>query len=499
MDSDQTTDLKATGPSKLNIFDRLCELEAWTDKKLGVESDAVIRKLPEERTQVKWYQELTMACLWASGCMNLACYSTGFLGWESGLSLKQSLVCYAFGTLIGSAGPAYCATFGSRTGLRQMSVSRYSFGWFPSKVIALLNTIVQIGWSAVGDITGGLALKAVADGHLSVVVGIIIIAVVALFVSLFGIRVILVWERYAWIAMFVIFMIVFGESAKYTDNTTPPQVSGKAEAGAVLTVLAIAYGSCASWAPTASDYYVSYPENVSRVKVFFFTLFGMAIPTCVGFMAGAVSASTMNIRSDWKDIYEDPDRGIGYFFLALMSPEGFAKFLLVLLVLSSISVNIVNMYSGPISFQQISPWFTRVPRIIWTLIFFGITITLGLAGRKKLNEYLQNFTSLLGYWCTSYIMIVFMEHVVIRKADFKNYDLDGWNDPKRLPHGFAAAIVFLIGVVCWVMGMNETWYSGPLSQLFGENGGDVANEFTFVVTVILYVPLRLLEIKIFGK
>lgn len=49
------------------------------------------------------------------------------------------------------------------------------------------------------------------------------------------------------------------------------------------------------------------------------------------------------------------------------------------------------------------------------------------------------------------------------------------------------------------MGMAETWYVGPLAKLIGTYGGDVANEFTLVVTSLSYLPLRLLELKVFGK
>ncbi|KAL4402238.1 transmembrane transporter [Malassezia pachydermatis] len=92
-----------------------------------------------------------------------------------------------------------------------------------------------------------------------------------------------------------------------------------------------------------------------------------------------------------------------------------------------------------------------------------------------------------------------MEHVVFRKGSFANYDLEGWNDPDRLPHGIAAIVVFLVGVVCWVMGMAETWYVGPLARLFGPDGGDIANEFTLAFTVVTYIPLRYLERRVFGK
>jgi hypothetical protein len=47
--------------------------------------------------------------------------------------------------------------------------------------------------------------------------------------------------------------------------------------------------------------------------------------------------------------------------------------------------------------------------------------------------------------------------------------------------------------------MVETWYVGPLGGLIGSDGGDVANEFTFVVTALVYIPARYLEKKIVGR
>ena len=49
------------------------------------------------------------------------------------------------------------------------------------------------------------------------------------------------------------------------------------------------------------------------------------------------------------------------------------------------------------------------------------------------------------------------------------------------------------------MGMDETWFVGPLAKTIGDAGGDVANEFTFVVTALTYIPARYLELKHFGR
>jgi hypothetical protein len=70
------------------ILARMREWEAAMDRKLGIESQAIERKLPEDRVDLTWKDSLTMASLWASGTMNLSCFATGFIGWEMGLDLK---------------------------------------------------------------------------------------------------------------------------------------------------------------------------------------------------------------------------------------------------------------------------------------------------------------------------------------------------------------------------------------------------------------------------
>ncbi|KAI6842355.1 hypothetical protein KC340_g1761 [Hortaea werneckii] len=478
------------------ILSKLRSWESAMDRKLGIESEAIDRKLPDERQPMTWASQLGMALLWASGTMNLSCFSTGFLGWQFGLSLKQSIVIVIFASLLGGAVSAFSATLGAATGLRQISISRYSMGWWPNKVVAALNVIQQLGWSAAGCITGGIALVAASDGSIPIAVGVIIIAIVSLVVSFAGLKMILIYERYAWAIYLVIFLIIFGQTGRYADNS-PTDLAGADLSGQVLSLIAVVYGSSASWCTIASDYYVSYPVNVSRVKVFIFTTLGISIPTSIGMVAGCVVSSALNNRPDWNDIYEN--QGLGFLLQEALYPYGFAKFLLVLLVLSGINCNIINTYSAAISCQQFARPFARMPRFVWTILCFGVIVALSLAGRKQLQAYLENFLSMLGYWCTSYFVILFCEHYIFRKGNFANYDLDGWNDPKKLPVGVAAFCAFALGVVMWIMGLVQTWYVGPVGARIGSSGGDVANELTLAVTAIAYVPFRYLELKYIGR
>ena len=265
----------------------------------------------------------------------------------------------------------------------------------------------------------------------------------------------------------------------------------------MLTLLAIVYGSSASWQVIASDYYVHYPVDTNRWKVFFLTTIGVALPTSIGMLAGNVVAFGMNNRPDWEEVYTT--QGLGFLVQTILYPRGFAKVILTLLVLSGINTNVISIYSAAISCQQFARPLARIPRIIWVLISCACILGLAIGGRAKLSVYLQNFLSLLGYWCTQYFVIVSSEHVIFRGLSFDNYNLDAWNDPSRLPLGLAAGSAFGIGTVAWVMGMVQTWFVGPLGRLIGVGGGDVGNEFTFVVTALIYIPARYIERKIIGR
>ncbi|RDW61356.1 hypothetical protein BP5796_11248 [Coleophoma crateriformis] len=468
--------------------------EAVLDRKLGLEAESVARVLPEHRTPPN---QLVMAFMWASATMNISCFASGFLGWEFGLSLQQTILVIIFASLLGAAVTGWCATLGPGTGLRQVAISRYSFGWWPSKIIAVLNVIEQLGWSSVGSITGGLALSAVSDGKVSIAVGVVIVAVVGFAFSFFGLKGVLLYEEYAWILFFVVFMVMYGEVAPKADLASPATVHGMTLSGQVLSLLSVVYGSSASWSSIVSDYYVQYPVNTSKTKVFLLTTMGIAIPTCVGMLLGACVGSTMGINDEWATTYDD--NGVGDLIKLILYPRGFAKFLLVLLVLSGIGTNCIAIYSASLSIQLFAKPLQVIPRIFWTVIVFACILLLGIAGRNHLLTVLQNFLSLLGYWNTAFFVILFIEHYYFRKGSLANYDLDAWDTQAKMPIGIAGLFAFLLGIVGCILGMVETYYVGVIAKMIGEDGGDIGNQLAFVFTVISYVPLRHLELKYVGR
>lgn len=75
-------------------------------------------------------------------------------------------------------------------------VARYFMGYYPSKICALLNIVIMLGYGMVDSIVGGQVLSAVAGNHMTVSVGVVIIVIVTWIVVLFGMRLFHIYERY---------------------------------------------------------------------------------------------------------------------------------------------------------------------------------------------------------------------------------------------------------------------------------------------------------------
>lgn len=207
--------------------------------------------------------------------MNLGTFATGFIGWELGLDLRQSILVIIFGSVAGGVITSWCATMGPPTGLRQVSICRYSLGWYPSKVIAIFNVIQEIGWCASGSITGGQALSAFSDGKVGSQLGVVIVSIMSLIFSFFGLKAVYTFEKFAWLVFLAIFLIILAEIGRFGDLSAPPSTRGASNSGAALTFFSVMYGSSACCAGYVSDFYVEYPATIAKTSIFLLTFCGL--------------------------------------------------------------------------------------------------------------------------------------------------------------------------------------------------------------------------------
>lgn len=326
----------------------------------GVELRGIERVRPEDRSARSLADLLDAATMWLAANSTISTFSLGTLGISVfQLGLKEACLTILFFNLLSTAPVAYFAVFGPRLGLRQMTITRFSFGyyceslsirWAPILLLMLpsvaffpvvLNVIACIGWSTINTIVGGQALRAVSDHNkIPESVAIIIIAILATIIALFGYRYVHLYERFAWIPVVIVLIIALGLSVEYM-HSGPFSGSGEVVAANVLSFGAAVVGFGLGWSSLAADYTVNLPEDVNGHAVFWLTYAGLNLPCILIECLGAAAATVT--REDFVTRYEED--GVGGLLMAmLLRADGFGRFLQVILALSIVGNKCVFLY-----------------------------------------------------------------------------------------------------------------------------------------------------------
>ncbi|OZJ03349.1 hypothetical protein BZG36_04208 [Bifiguratus adelaidae] len=458
---------------------------------LGVETRGIERVPDDARVDTKLWHN---GEVWLAADCVIPSFGIGILGpGLFGLGLGDSFLTIIFINLFGTIFVALLSTFGPKLGLRQMVGSRYAWGWYGTKFVALLNCIACIGWSAINTIAGGQILRVVANETLSNAVGIVIVAIITLVLGFAGYKYVHVYERYSWIPTAIAFIIMLGCSAKHFVNV--PMGFGTTEAGDVLSFAGTIWGFAIGWTSLASDYNVYMSAEAPAIKVALWAYLGLNVPLILVQMLGAAVMAVTSANSDWATLYANEQLG-GLVWASLQSVGGFGKFLMVIFMLSVVANNIINIYSLGLSMQVLGTWFQYIPRNVYAIIGTGVYIPIAIVGATNFAASLEDFMNVLGYWLAIYVTIYVEEFIIFRKCNYANYfAAETWNDPKSHTLGIAAFIALGFGVAGAVLGMDQVWWIGPLASPIGQFGGDIGFELATAFTAIAFPPLRMLEAK----
>src|SRR5947209_10751927 len=243
----------------------------------GLETHGIERVSPKTRTHVRILDNFTM---WLSANLVISTVALGALAVPVfGLGFWDSVLAIVLFNALGILPVAFFSTLGPKLGLRQMTISRFSFGWVGSIIMALFNVAACIGWSAVNVIVGGQLIFALSGGSVPRWAGILVIAVLTTIVSIYGYRYVHRYERYAWIPMVIIFAIMLVVAGPKFSIVATPAFSIGALAS-FMSFGAAVYGFATGWSSYAADYNVNQPEETPAGRVFWLTFLGVAIP-CV--------------------------------------------------------------------------------------------------------------------------------------------------------------------------------------------------------------------------
>ena len=77
-------------------------------------------------------------------------------------------------------------------------------GYYPSKLFCLLNILTNLGYGMMNCVVGGQILSKVSGGHMSVIVGIIVVALASWVMATFGMSVFRFYERYKFVQILIL-------------------------------------------------------------------------------------------------------------------------------------------------------------------------------------------------------------------------------------------------------------------------------------------------------
>src|SRR5947209_7872953 len=217
----------------------------------GIETHGIERISPATRSHVRIVDNFTM---WLSANLVISTIALGALSTQVfSLGFWDSLAIIIIFNALGVLPVAFFSTLGPRLGLRQMTISRFSFGWVGAIIMAIFNVAACIGWSTVNVIIGGQLVAALTNGAIPSWAGILIIAILTTLVSIYGYKYVHRYERYAWIPMAIIFAILLVVAAPHF-KIIPTPAFGAVEIAGLLSFGGAVFGFAVGWSSYAADY-----------------------------------------------------------------------------------------------------------------------------------------------------------------------------------------------------------------------------------------------------
>ncbi|CAD6909169.1 unnamed protein product [Tilletia controversa] len=448
------------------------------------------------RQDRKWFK---VVGLWFSASFNLLLLSTGSIVPFYAISHKAALIAIPLWVALFSLIPAYICTFGPLTGLRTMVFTRYTFGKYGTILICILNAATGIGYSILNAITGGQTLSAVSpNGSLTPTVGIVIICLISLAISFMGIRILAPVEMWVWVPIMICFIILTAFSGTGPDglHLVASDPANPTTARGVLGIGALVAGLVVTYASISMDYSLALKPDLNR------TLFGclcwlsfllsIAMPLMLG---ASITYCAQDIPA-WSEALET---SFGTLVNLIYSSHAgnFGRFLTFLLSLSVLSNLTPTFYSFGLTLQTGLPFrgISNIPRPAWPILAFALTLPLAIVGATAFSATLTNFLALIGYWAAFYTGVILFDHVLLRRRNYASYDPEAWNDWGRLPWGAAAVTACICSLAVIIPSVDQLYFTGPIALKVG----DLGFELGFILTGVVYIPLRLLERHVSGR
>jgi NCS1 nucleoside transporter family len=418
---------------------------------------------------------LQLLWTWTSPNLEFATVFVGVLGVAAfGLSFWQATAALILGTGLGSVTHAVLSAQGPKFGVPQMILSRIPFGYRGNWLPAGLNSVTAgIGWFAVNSVSGAFALNTLT--HMPKWLSLLIIVVAQLTIAFFGHNLAHVVEKWALPILGLAFLLAAISIFSKANASAPhgPSASyGLGGTGGFMLTLGGAFGYAVGWNPFASDYTRYMKPTTSRRAVGLFAGLGVFVSCVVLEMIGAASATI----GKSTDALNNPTSAFtGHMSTAL------ADFVLVAIAIGAVCANVLNIYSGAMSFLTLG---FRLPLALRRAIVAAVAGTIGfivaLTGLHDAGEKYTNFLLVVAYWIAPWLGVMFSDMLLRRRVRVDGFLFDTKHNPWA---GWVAMGIAMV-VSIWLFS-DQTKYLAPIPKAH-PGLGDLTFEVGFVLAAVLY-------------
>jgi len=281
------------------------------------------------------------------------------------------------------------------------------------------------------------------------------------------------FERYAFPLLAVIFLVATVWIFTKSSVGAPSHGGG---IGGFLLTLGAAFGYAVGWNPYASDYTRYFKPDTSKAAIAWWSGLGVFVSCVLLEAAGAASATVTGIGA----INSNPT---GAFTGHL--PTALADLTLLAIAIGAVAANVLNIYSGALSFTALG---IRLPlalrRAIVALVFGVIGFIVALTGLHDAGTKYENFLLVIAYWIAPWLAVMFCDQFLRRRQDYRQMEKLLFDKSYT---NWAGPVSMLIGVVVSiVLFSNQTEYVGVVPKHV-PSVGDLTFEAGFLITAVIYL------------
>ena len=414
---------------------------------------------------------LQLLWTWTSPNLEFATVFVGILAvGVFGLSFWQAALALLLGNVLGSLSMSVLSARGPKHGVPQMVLSRLGFGFWGNILPAGLNSVTAgIGWFAVNSVSGAFALAALTG--MPALAGLLIVVVVQVAVAFFGHNLVQAFERYALVFLGLVFLITTIVMFATGSHASAP---GKPIPGGFLLTAGAAFGYAAGWNPYAADYTRYLPTSVNTRLTGLWAGLGVFVSCMVLELVGAVSVAPLGASGD------NPTAQ----FTGQL-PTWLADLTLLAIALGAVSANVLNIYSGAMSFLTLG---VRMPlvlrRALVALVFGVIGFFLAWSGLQDAGSKYENFLLIIAYWIGPWLGVMFTDQFLRRGQPVDRLLYAKWYRNWAGPIAMATGILVSIFLFS-----NQTDFTGLVPKHVPALG-DIAFLIGFLLSAGLYALLR---------